>query len=262
MSAQTPPDPPRDAKAELKAAKAYAKASRPWYKKKRFIALGLFALLVIISVAAGGGSESDKSASDSDTPTPSSESPANGDDAPSDDDSSSCTNTATEDYTPDVASNQSVRVDALTWRILSTRVAATLGNQQFGAGAKADDVFSVVTLKVTSNKDESATISDERVKLETIDDNTYSSEQPGHNPALGSGEDPLFLEDLGPDQTTTSRLVFDFPAHKSGQSRGSTSRPSGKRTDTSSCRGPRQRGVYTTVRQGSPPNPRRKDRPP
>lgn len=39
MSTTTPPpgEAHRNAKAEAKAAKAYAKATRPWYKKKRFI---------------------------------------------------------------------------------------------------------------------------------------------------------------------------------------------------------------------------------
>ncbi|QNE22337.1 hypothetical protein F1D05_36130 [Kribbella qitaiheensis] len=41
----------REAKATAKAAKAYAKAQRPWFKKKRFIGLGLLAILVVIIVA-------------------------------------------------------------------------------------------------------------------------------------------------------------------------------------------------------------------
>jgi hypothetical protein len=40
---------PRDAKAELKAAKAYAKAQRPWFKRKRFIDLGPILLIIVIS---------------------------------------------------------------------------------------------------------------------------------------------------------------------------------------------------------------------
>ena len=53
-----PPLDPRDARARAKADKAYAKARRPWYKKKRFILpLALLVLIVIIIVAttAGGG---------------------------------------------------------------------------------------------------------------------------------------------------------------------------------------------------------------
>ena len=49
---------PRNPKADHKAAKAYAKATRPWYKKKRWWVAGL--LLMIINIGAvGGGAGSD-----------------------------------------------------------------------------------------------------------------------------------------------------------------------------------------------------------
>jgi hypothetical protein len=61
----------QDAKAEAKAAKAYAKATRPFYKKKRYWALAGVATVVLIQVANGGGSESttgDEAATTSDKP--------------------------------------------------------------------------------------------------------------------------------------------------------------------------------------------------
>jgi hypothetical protein len=67
---QSPPAPPefsspKEAKAQAKAAKAYSKATRPWFKKKRII-LPLALIVVIgISVAAKGGG--DKGTSDSTT---------------------------------------------------------------------------------------------------------------------------------------------------------------------------------------------------
>jgi hypothetical protein len=70
MSSQYPPPPQQqnpygsDPKATAKAAKAYAKASRPWYKKKRWIALIAVVLIIIIAVAAGGGGSSDDSSGD------------------------------------------------------------------------------------------------------------------------------------------------------------------------------------------------------
>lgn len=214
MSIQTPPGPPaappppRDAKAELAAAKAYAKAERPWYKKKRFIGGGLLALLVIGSIA-GGSSDSTNTASKS---KPDAALPAASSDAPAPASSdSSCTNKATDDCTPEVASNRAVRVDALTWSILGTRTTETLGNQQYGFGAKADDTFLVVTIKVKSNKDESATISDDSIKLEGSNGNSYSADSEGTIAAIGSGEDSLFFEELGPDQSHTSKVVFDVP---------------------------------------------------
>lgn len=49
----------------LQAAKARARALRPWYKKKRFIGLGVIIVIIIIVVAASAGSKkSPPSASD------------------------------------------------------------------------------------------------------------------------------------------------------------------------------------------------------
>ena len=47
---------PKSAKAQAKAEQAYRKASRPFYKKKRFILLAVIALIAIIAVATSGGS--------------------------------------------------------------------------------------------------------------------------------------------------------------------------------------------------------------
>lgn len=66
MSEQQPPGgqvPPSgqqsyaDAKAQAKAAKAYAKASRPWYRKKRWWFLAVVVLIVIIAVASSNGGD-------------------------------------------------------------------------------------------------------------------------------------------------------------------------------------------------------------
>ncbi|MDX6264654.1 MAG: hypothetical protein QOH84_6342 [Kribbellaceae bacterium] len=50
-----PPPSHRDAKATAKAAKAYAKAQRPWYKKKRFIGLGALIVIIVIVIASNNG---------------------------------------------------------------------------------------------------------------------------------------------------------------------------------------------------------------
>jgi len=55
-----PPQGPRNPKAEIKAAKAYAKATRPWYKKKRWWAAGLLLIIIIAAAAGGAGSDNTK----------------------------------------------------------------------------------------------------------------------------------------------------------------------------------------------------------
>lgn len=69
----------RDPKAQAAADKAYRKATRPWFKKKRFILpLILVALIIISSVANGGnkGAEEAGSGAPADAPAPAGEAPA------------------------------------------------------------------------------------------------------------------------------------------------------------------------------------------
>lgn len=51
-----------DARARAAADKAYAKASRPWFKKKRFIIPGVLAALVLFGQVMGGGNDGDNNA--------------------------------------------------------------------------------------------------------------------------------------------------------------------------------------------------------
>jgi hypothetical protein len=61
MTEPTPGYDPSNPRAAAKAAKAYAKATRPWYRKKRWWALAVIVVLGIIGAAAGGGGNSDGS---------------------------------------------------------------------------------------------------------------------------------------------------------------------------------------------------------
>ena len=56
------PQTPQDAKARAKAEKAYRKAQRPFYKKKRFIFPALFLLLIVVIAATSGGGDKTGSA--------------------------------------------------------------------------------------------------------------------------------------------------------------------------------------------------------
>lgn len=58
----TLPDAKRDGKAQAVAEKAYRKALRPWFKKKRFILPLALVLLIIISSIANGGKKDDTTA--------------------------------------------------------------------------------------------------------------------------------------------------------------------------------------------------------
>ena len=74
------PQTPQDAKARARAEKAYRKAQRPFYKKKRFIFPALFLLLIVIIVASsGGGSKTTSAAGDTTTNDTSGGAPCAGD---------------------------------------------------------------------------------------------------------------------------------------------------------------------------------------
>lgn len=58
-------DSPKETKARAKAEKAFQKASRPWFKKKRFWALGVIAIFAVASATGGGSGSTDTSSSQS-----------------------------------------------------------------------------------------------------------------------------------------------------------------------------------------------------
>ncbi len=55
-----PPASPKDARDQARAAKAYAKATRPWYRKKRWWALAIIVLLIVIIAVSVSNSASTK----------------------------------------------------------------------------------------------------------------------------------------------------------------------------------------------------------
>ena len=68
-----------NARAQRKADKAYAKASRPWFKKKRFWLLAALAVLVVAGALGGGGEQEPSSSQAGQNPAAS----QHADDAPS-----------------------------------------------------------------------------------------------------------------------------------------------------------------------------------
>lgn len=186
-------------------------------KALKWIVLG-FVGLVVIAAIAGGSSDSDNSSSGSDK---SSES-ASADDgskttaSKKSDSDAGCGIKATDDCTPHVGSDGKVRVDALVWKVRSARVAKTIGDQTYGLGAKASGRFVIVKLKVHSDKDESAQLSDNVLKLE-VDGNAYDPDNDGTVAAIGDGQQPFFFDSIGPDSDKNGTVVFDLPASKLGK---------------------------------------------
>lgn len=128
----------------------------------------------------------------------------------------SCGTKATDDCTPHVGSTGKVRVDALIWHVRSVQTAKTIGDQTYGLGAKASGRYVIVKLKVHSDKDESAQLSDNVIKLE-IDGNTYDPDNDGTVAMIGDGQEPFFLDTVGPDADKNGTVVFDIPKNKLGK---------------------------------------------
>jgi hypothetical protein len=126
--------------------------------KCKWVAFGIVALIVVGAVA--GGSEQDNGSGDGTSKSADSSSGKKNS-------SKSCGKTATSDCTPHVGPNGSVKVDALTWRLSSASTQSQIGDTTYGLGQKADGVFIVAKLRVHSTHDESVTLTDNVIKLET-----------------------------------------------------------------------------------------------
>ena len=185
--------------------------------------MGAVILGVIILAAAGGSTEESKDDEPAKTEQTSSddskdkkESDASGGEEESKEEQEDCDFKATNDCTPHVDSDGKVRVDALIWRLVSAETAPTIGDMEYGLGEKANGVFVVVKLKVNSTKTESITLSDDVIGLEAKG-NTYKPDTDGTVAAIGAGEEPFFLEEVGPGTTLTGTVVFDVPRKVLGQ---------------------------------------------
>jgi hypothetical protein len=202
VEAPAPPEAPAqpqvrgDARAEAKAAKAYAKAQRPWYKKKRFIIPIALIVLIGIGAAVGGGTE---------TGGPE----VVGGDATSEGDASSGddSNKAGSKSNP-VTVGQTVELEGTRYTVEKARTAPTVGDEFFKE--RANGVYVIVELTIENKKDETKTFSEEAAKFISADGKKYATDDDGSIAA----DDPLILEDMQPDVPKTGKLVYDVPKGK------------------------------------------------
>lgn len=101
-----------------------------------------------------------------------------------------------------------MEVDTLRWRLNQAQAAESIGDQQYGLGAKANGVFVIVELSVKNNKTDSVTLTSEVVSL-IAGDKTYSTDSNAETALIGSGDKTFLLEDLGPSVTLTGKAAFD-----------------------------------------------------
>ena len=192
-------------RADAKAEKAYAKATRPWYKKKRWITLIVFvALIGIVSVTGG---------SDTGGPEQVSGSTSVSDDTSSaSDDSGSAGKDKAGSKSNPIKVGETVKLEGTQYTVKSAKRKSTVGGQFFNE--KANGVFVVVKLKVENKKDETKTFSDGATKFISTDDKKYSTDSEGTMASAGEGDESFILMDMQPDVPETGILVYDVPNGK------------------------------------------------
>ena len=200
MSEPTPGfDPGVNPKAAAKAAKAYAQASRPWYRKKRWLLAAVVVIVVIAATTGGGGG------SDGPTKVDNGASTATGGPARSGTATSGADTAGTEKNPVKVG--ETVELAGTRYTVKRVDTTTNVGGQ---FGAKADGRFVVVTLTIENMKNQTKTFSESAAKLITAGGTQYSTDDDGSLMA----DHPLILEDMQPELPKTGTLVFDVPPSK------------------------------------------------
>lgn len=196
---------PRSAKAQAAADRAYKKASRPWFKKKRFILPLLLVLLVILisALSGGGGDEpsgtADPATSSSAEAAPSEETPA--DAAPSAE--------APADAAPAFPGAQDSDVVGQAGEDL------TLGDLTVSSSAlvEGDATFgpTLCTTAVLNNG------SSDTIDFNLFDWKLQSPAGTILNSGLGGSDNIINSGQLAPGGTTTGDICFDADTTETGQ---------------------------------------------
>ena len=186
-----PAEQPHNARAEAKALKAYAKATRPWYKKKRWIgAIIILVIIVLVSLGSGGGDDPKKVDSSGNTV-----------DTKKDDKVGTKSNP--------VAVGETIELEGTRYTVKSAKTASTVGGEFFEE--KAGGVYVIVELTIENTKDETKTFLSEAAKFIGGNDKKYSTDDDGTVAAIGEDGEPLMFEDMQPDVPKTGVLVYDVP---------------------------------------------------
>jgi hypothetical protein len=214
---------PGQAAAQAQAAKAQAKAQRPWFKKKRFVLpIGALALITVTSIAGGGGDTSAApqpgvTASADPTPEPSSAETAAATEKAND----KAKAEAAEDQAK-AAAKEKVEADrekstakigsAVTTGDFKVTISKLreggkeVGNEYFGE--KAQGRYVLVDLKIKNTGDQADYFSSGNIKLIDEKGREFSVDEMASIHV--SDSNPL-LEEINPGNTSKGTFAFDLP---------------------------------------------------
>jgi hypothetical protein len=186
-----PAEQPHNVRAEAAARKAYAKANRPWYKKKRWIgAIIILVIIVLASLGTGGGDNDPKKVDSSGNTVDTKGDKAGSKGSP-------------------VAIGETIELEGTRYTVKSAKTAPTVGGEFFEE--KAGGVYVIVELTIENSKDETKTFMSNAAKLMGGNDKKYSTDDDGTIAAIGEDGEPLIFEDMQPDVPKTGVLVYDVP---------------------------------------------------
>lgn len=189
---QQPSESAKDAKARAKGEKAYAKASRPWYKKKRFIIPGVFLVIIIAVSAAGTGGDDDT-----------------GDDVATEQNDDGGQENVPEEV-PDDADEASVGEAASDGQFTFTVNGLECGETTIGGGGpfeeEAQGQFCMLDLTVENTGNEARSLSASDQYLYDDQDRRFSSDL---SYALAM-ETPIY-EEINPGNSLDGVIAFDVP---------------------------------------------------
>lgn len=235
--AEIPPPPapdlsetPDEARRRAKAEKAYRKASRPWYQKKRFIIPGLLVgffmfLIIIAAIGAGLGDEEPTTEAGTESPPeaessepeaaapPTARATTEAEEAPEDTappPTDPSPEAEEEPVSPGAAGvGQRVNDGKFEFVVESLECGANeVGGELFNETAQGH--FCLLELTVTNTGDESQTMSDSNQYLYDAEGREFSSDSIA---TLWANEESssFFLEEINPGNSVTGVVVFDVP---------------------------------------------------
>ena len=149
-------------------------ATRPWYKKKRFIIPIAFVAIIAIASVASGGDGGPEKATSSDTP---SKGGGSGDRAGS--------------KSNPIKVGETVKLEGTQHTVMSAKTASSVGSEFFSE--KANGIYVVVKLTIENKKNETKTFLDEAAKFVTTSGKFYSTDSQGTVAVIGTdGETFMF----------------------------------------------------------------------
>lgn len=179
---------PKLAKADAQAAKAKAKALRPWYQKKRFIVPIVLVVLIGLSQAMNGGSTSDNSS----------------------DNGSTSEESTTEEATNEMPGIGDAAVDGdFSFTVNSVECGiANVGTDTFGVAAQGQ--FCLVAVSIENIGKEAKTMFADNQKLFDSEGREFSADTSAIIYLENGGD--TWLSEINPGNTLEGQLLFDIPA--------------------------------------------------